>query len=258
MKLTRRHTLALGVTAFAAIKFALPSTARAQLDGGDAYALEEGQVTIHPISHASFVMELPDRVIYVDPVGGAAAYEGMPDADLILITHEHGDHYDAETLATLVGEETRLVTNPAVFEMLGEDMKARATSMANGDSIEVDGLPIEAIPAYNITEERLKYHPKGRDNGYILTTGGKRIYIAGDTEDIPEMRALEDIYIAFVPMNLPYTMTIDQAASAVAEFQPDHVYPYHYRDSDVEAFAEKVAASNASTKVVMGGWYDKA
>lgn len=258
MKLNRRHTIALGVSALAAAKLGFPSIAAAQTDGGDAYALETGQVIIHPVSHASFVMELPDRVIYVDPVGGAASYEGMPEADLILITHEHGDHYDAETLNAIVGENTKLITNPAVFEMLGEDLKSRASSMANGDSQDVDGMQIEAVPAYNTTEDRLQYHPQGRDNGYVLTTGGKRIYIAGDTEDIPEMRALEDIYIAFVPMNLPYTMTVDQAASAVAEFEPEHVYPYHYRDSDVEAFAEQVAASNASTKVVIGGWYEKA
>ena len=119
----------------------------------------------------------------------------------------------------------RLVVNPAVFAMLSDDLKAKATAIGNGETTKVGEIGIEAVPAYNTTEERLKYHPKGRDNGYVLTIDGKRIYIAGDTEDIPEMRALKDIDVAFVPMNLPYTMTTEQAASAVAEFKPDYRLP---------------------------------
>jgi L-ascorbate metabolism protein UlaG (beta-lactamase superfamily) len=188
-------------------------------------------------------------------VEGAAAYEGHPAPDLILITHEHGDHYDPETLAGIVGEETRLITNPAVYDMLPEDLKAKASAMANGDSTSVGDMTIEAIPAYNTTEDRLQYHPQGRDNGYILNIDGRRVYIAGDTEDIPEMRALTDIHIAFVPMNLPFTMDVDQASSAVAEFAPDYVYPYHYRGSDPQEFADKVTASGVETQVVMGPWY---
>lgn len=254
MRYNRRTTLKLGLAGLAATTI-MPYAAHAQTGGSDSYEVDGGEVTIHPIAHASFVMTTPDMVIYNDPVGGADAYEGHPAPDLILITHEHGDHYDVDTLNALVGEETRLVTNPAVYDMLPEALKAKATEIGNGASTTVDGLQIEAIPAYNITEGRLQYHPEGRDNGYILTVGGRRIYIAGDTEDIPEMRALEDIYIAFVPMNLPYTMDVEQAASAVAEFQPTYVYPYHYRDSDPEAFAANVASAEVETEVVMGPWY---
>jgi L-ascorbate metabolism protein UlaG (beta-lactamase superfamily) len=138
------------------------------------------------------------------------------------------------------------------MEKLPEELKAKATAIANGEKATVGPVEIEAIPAYNTTEDRKKYHPQGRDNGYVLTVDGRRAYIAGDTEDIPEMRALTGIMIAFVPMNLPYTMDIDQASSAVAAFKPEVVYPYHYKGSNVEAFATKVGGA---AKVVMGKWY---
>ena len=254
MTLSRRNTLKLGLAGLAGLGATtiVPFAARAQ-DGGDKYEIEGGEITIYPIAHASFVMTVPGLVIYNDPVGGADAYEGHPAADLILISHEHGDHYDAETLAGLVGDGTRLITNPAVFDMLPEELKGRATAIGNGESASVGELQIEAIPAYNTTEDRLQYHPEGRDNGYVLTVGGRRVYIAGDTEDIPEMRALRDIFIAFVPMNLPYTMDVDQASSAVAEFAPAYVYPYHYKDSDPEAFARNLGETDV--EVVMGPWY---
>lgn len=257
MTFTRRETLKLGLAGLAGLGTVtiMPFAARAQNSEGDSYDTDSGKITVHPISHASFVMTVPGMVIYNDPVGGAAAYEGHPAPDLILITHEHGDHYDAETLAALAGDQTRLITNPAVFDMLPEELKAKATAIGNGESTSVGDLKIEAIPAHNITEDRLQYHPPGRDNGYVLTVDGRRIYIAGDTEDIPEMRALRDIHIAFVPMNLPYTMDVDQASSAVAEFAPAYVYLYHYRGSDPEVFARKVAEAEVDTEVVMGPWY---
>jgi L-ascorbate metabolism protein UlaG (beta-lactamase superfamily) len=257
MTISRRAALGLGLAGITSIGLTTirPFAAHAQSGGGDVYDAETGQITIHPIDHASFVMTTPSMVIYCDPVGEASAYSSHPAPDLILITHEHGDHYNAETLAALVGANTKLVTNPAVYAMLSDDLKAKATAIANGETTTVEGMEIEAIPAYNTTEERLRYHPKGRDNGYVLAIDGRRVYIAGDTEDIPEMRALEDIFIAFVPMNLPFTMDVDQAASAVAEFKPAYVYPYHYRDSDPQAFADKVAAAEAEIEVVMGPWY---
>lgn len=255
MKLTRRETLELGIAGLVGVA-AMPGAALAQQSGSAAYETEGGEITIHPVSHASFVMVTPAMVIYNDPVGGAAAYEGHPAPDLILITHEHSDHYDPGTLAALVGEQTRLITNPAVHGMLPEDLKARAAAIGNGENTTVGGMGIDAIPAYNTTPERLKYHPQGRDNGYILTIGGRRVYIAGDTEDIPEMRALKDIHIAFVPMNLPFTMDVGQAASAVAEFKPAYVYPYHYKGSDPKEFATKVADAGGDTQVVLGPWYD--
>jgi L-ascorbate metabolism protein UlaG (beta-lactamase superfamily) len=254
MILTRRSTLGLGLAGLAATTI-MPFRARAQKTGGDSYDTDGGKIIVSPVSHASFVMTVPGMVIYNDPVGGAGAYESHAAPDLILLTHEHGDHYDPETLAAIVGEQTRLITNPAVFGMLADDLKGKATAIGNGDSTEAGAIRIEAIAAYNTTEDRLKYHPKGRDNGYVISVDGRRVYIAGDTEDIPEMRALTGIDIAFVPMNLPFTMDVDQASSAVAEFAPRFVYPYHYKGSDPQAFASKVAASGKGIEVVQGPWY---
>jgi len=258
MTFTRRNTLKLGMAGAAALGVLgmLRTGAMAQDDGGDRYASDNSEIVVYPVAHASFVMIVPGMVICCDPVGGAEAYSALPPPDLILITHEHGDHFEPETLSALAGEEAKIITNPAVYDMLPDDLKARATSIGNGETTEVGDLQIEAIPAHNTTEDRLQYHPQGRDNGYVLTIDGRRIYIAGDTEDIPEMRALTDIFIAFVPMNLPYTMDVDQASSAVAEFKPAHVYPYHYRGSDVEAFAAKVKEAAPETEVILGPWYD--
>lgn len=220
------------------------------------HAVEGGEVVIHPVEHASMVLETPAGVIYVDPVEGAERYADLPAPDAILLTHEHGDHFDMDTLNGLA--EAPMIVNQAVFDQLPEEMQARATVMANGDSGDILGVPIEAIPAYNTTEDRLQFHPEGRDNGYVLTLGGMRFLIAGDTEDTPELRALTDIHVAFLPMNLPYTMTVEQAAEAVAAFQPDIVYPYHFGDSDLEEFARLVEASGAGTEVVIAEWYPDA
>jgi L-ascorbate metabolism protein UlaG (beta-lactamase superfamily) len=256
MRYTRRTAIGMGIGTLAGLRLgARPLGAQEAQMVGDRYETESGEIVIHPVEHASFVMETPGPVIYVDPVGGEAAYEGLPPPDLVLITHEHGDHYDPETLSAIVGEETKLITNPAVHGMLPEDLRARATAMANGETTMAGDIAVEAIPAYNTTEERLQYHPQGRDNGYVLGIDGRRVYVAGDTEDIPEMRALENIDIAFVPMNLPYTMTPEQAASGVAAFAPGVVYPYHYRDSDLEAFEAGLTEAGAETEVVRGNWY---
>lgn len=256
MDFSRRDTLQLGLAGLAGLGLttAMPFDGRAQAKG-DSYKTDGGEIVVSPVSHASFVMTVPGLVVYNDPVGGKAAFDGHAAPGLVLITHEHQDHFDPETLAAIVGADTKLVVNPAVMEKLPAGLKARATAIGNGEKTTVGAVEIEAIPAYNTTEERKKYHPQGRDNGYVLTVDGRRVYIAGDTEDIPEMRALKDIFIAFVPMNLPYTMDVDQAASAVAEFKPAFVYPYHYKGQDPEAFAGKVAEGAGETKVVMGKWY---
>ncbi len=206
--------------------------------------------TYTPVKHATFVLQSGPTTVYVDPVGSAADFAGFPPPDLILITHIHKDHLAPELVAALKRVDTPIIGPATVVEQLGY-----GTTIDNGGSTEAAGLAIEAIPAYNITEDRLKFHPKGRDNGYVLSKDGVRLYISGDTEDIPEMRALRDIDIAFVCMNLPFTMTIEQAASAVNEFKPGVVIPYHYRGkqgmSDIGAFEMMVTSS----KVEKLAWY---
>ncbi|QBX33327.1 MBL fold metallo-hydrolase [Paracoccus liaowanqingii] len=259
MRLTRRSGLQLAAALMgsAVIPMIAAGPARAQdaspQPGPFRHPVDGGEIVIHPVDHASMVLETPAGVVYVDPVGGAEAYADLPAPDLILITHEHGDHYDQPTLDAL--PEVPIIANGAVADMLPEAMAARVTAMANGDTGEALGLTIEAIPAYNITPERAQYHPQGRDNGYVLTIGGQRVLIAGDTEDTPELRALTDIHVAFLPMNLPYTMTVEQAAEAVTAFAPEVVYPYHFRDSDMAAFARLVEEGGSGAQVVVADWY---
>jgi len=251
MRLNRRQTLVAAMAAGAAAS--LPAMLRAQA-AAPAGAAPPKFLT--PFEHASLMLTLGGQRILVDPVGGADRYAsaGVPAA--VLVTHEHGDHFDPETLAAIVTEGVALVVNPAVAEKLPEGLRARATVMANGDRGEVAGIPIEAVPAYNITPERTQYHPQGRDNGYVLTSPDHgRIYIAGDTEATPEFRAQKDIALAFVPMNLPYTMEVDQAVEGVAEMAPRMVIPYHHGGNDPAAFAEKLKATGAATEVAIVDWY---
>jgi L-ascorbate metabolism protein UlaG (beta-lactamase superfamily) len=205
------------------------SLANAQALNGDHVKTNQGgDLVIHPINHATFAMAWNTSTIYVDPVGGASAFSALPAPNLVLITDIHGDHLSADTL--------------------------NATVLANGETKSIKGVSIEVVPMYNTTPERLQYHTKGRGNGYVVTLGGKRIYISGDTEDIPEMRALENIDVAFVCFNLPYTMTEEQAASAVRDFSPKIVYPYHYRGSDIAKF-KKLVGNDAGIEVREGSWY---
>jgi L-ascorbate metabolism protein UlaG (beta-lactamase superfamily) len=254
---TRRHFLTGTAAAIGGITL-LPYASRVAAQTGDMSTTGGGDIAVHPVRHASFVMETPVGTIYSDPVGEASAYADLPAPDLILVTHEHGDHFNAETLAALAGENTQIITNPAVFAMLPDDLKAKASEIANGGSTDFNGLTIDAIPAYNMTEDRKQFHPEGRDNGYVLSFDGFRVYISGDTEDIPEMRALENIDLAFLCMNLPFTMDAEHAASAVAEFKPKFVYPYHYqgRDDgtqDPEEFAQLVGDA---AEVKLHDWYN--
>lgn len=237
----------------------LPFAARAD---GHGISFAGGAIKVHPVSHASVVFETPAGVIYADPVGEPAAYADKPPADLILVTHEHGDHLNNETLAALVGDNTVLVSNAGAAAKMTADLAAKARVIGNGDMTEFNGMRLDAIPAYNISEQRLKFHPKGRDNGYVMSFADMRVYLSGDTEDIPEMRALEGIDLALICMNLPFTMTVEQAASAVNEFKPGVVIPYHYRGRDVrvpnagmqnpESFAKLL---EAEIVVQQGDWY---
>ena len=252
---TRRNFLA--TTAAAGTITLLPFALRAATETGDVFETAAGQIKVHPVAHASIVMETPKGTIYVDPVGEAAQYTGFPDADLVLITHEHGDHFKMETLNAVVKDATVVISNPAVFGKMDGAFGARSSEVANGGTATFNGMRIDAIPAYNTTEDRKNFHPQGRDNGYVLNFDGFRIYISGDTEDIPEMRALENIDLAFVCMNLPFTMDSDAAASAVSEFAPTYVYPYHYRgrDGGTQDPADFAKALDDRIEVKLGKWY---
>jgi L-ascorbate metabolism protein UlaG (beta-lactamase superfamily) len=184
-----------------------------------------------PIEHATMVMTIAKTVIYVDPVGDFGVFAKFPPPDIILITHIHQDHFSPALIASLKKDGTDIIGPTNVIEKLGD-----GKVLNNGDKITVKGVDIEAVPAYNLTKERLEYHPRGRDNGYVITWNdkwhGKRIYISGDTEDTKEMRGLKRIDYAFVCVNLPYTMSVEQAASAMLEMKPKVVIPYHYRTTD--------------------------
>jgi L-ascorbate metabolism protein UlaG (beta-lactamase superfamily) len=203
---------------------------------GDHIATDNGTLVIHPINHATFLMHWHGKTVYVDPVGGGKRFADLPRPDLVLVTHLHSDHFDPATLQVLLPADRQTVT--VVPKMVVEKMpealrgKTKVKILANGEKTEVEGIAIEAVPAYNITPEREKFHPKGRDNGYVLTMGGQKVYVAGDTEDTPEMRALKGIDVAFLPMNLPYTMSVEKVAEAIRQFKPKIVYPYHYRSVD--------------------------
>ena len=211
-----------------------------------------GVVKITPINHASLMLEGGGKVLYVDPTS-AGNYEGLPPADLILITDIHGDHMDPKALPKLQKEGTVIFAPAAVAKTV-----TAASVIGNGESKTAGAWTIEAIPMYNLKRGPAPgklFHDKGRGNGYVLTYGGKRIYISGDTEGIPEMRALKNIDVAFVCMNLPYTMPPDEAADAVRAFHPKVVYPYHYRGSDLQVFEKALEGSGVQVKLL--DWYYK-
>jgi L-ascorbate metabolism protein UlaG (beta-lactamase superfamily) len=253
MKKTRREIF---VTAAAVGSITLvPFVARAAGSAPDVFKGAGGEIKVHPISHASFVMEAPMGTIYVDTVGEATAYADKPAPDLILITHRHGDHFNADTLKAL--GDAPIITNADVHGMMDDALKSRTSVIGHDAGTDWNGATIEAIPAYNKDPET-KFHPRARgDNGYVLTMADFRIYISGDTEDIPEMRSLKDIDLAFVCMNLPFTMTAEAAASAVAEFKPKFVYPYHYRGKDGGTQDPKAFASMVgdAAHVQLVDWY---
>lgn len=220
---------------------------------GDHMVTTEGEVVFHPVNHASFVMSWNEKMIYNDPVGGSGPYRGFPPADLILVSHTHGDHSNASTMNAVRGPDAVIIAPQAVFNTLPSSLRSITTVLGNGESADVAGVTVEAVPSYN------SRHSKGSGNGYVVTIGEKRIYMSGDTEDVAEMRALPNIDVAFLCMNLPFTMNITQAASAVREFRPRIVYPYHYRNqdstfADLEAFKEMVG-SEGGTEVRLRDWY---
>lgn len=208
------------------------------------------EVLMYCIKHGSLRMRVGDKWIYVDPVTKAVApetdYSTMPKADYILITHEHQDHLDAEAIRQLTKEGTVLITNPRCKELLG----GKGDAMKNGDSRKLQsGWKLEAVPAYNKSADKQQFHPKGRDNGYILTIEKLRIYIAGDTEDIDEMKSIKHIDVAFLPCNLPFTMTPEQVAKAAKTIQPKVLFPYHYGKTDIKQVEQLLEGSGVEVRI---------
>jgi L-ascorbate metabolism protein UlaG (beta-lactamase superfamily) len=213
----------------------------------DRISTKAGDLELSFIGHGSLMFRINDFVIHVDPVKSSGSYAGLPQADLILVTHEHYDHLDTELLRTLKKEGTVMYCNEASLQQI-----PWAKAMKQGDVRKVQEITIEALPAYNIIHERSKgqpFHPKGVGLGYILTIGGKRVYVAGDTENNPEMKALKDIDIAFLPMNLPYTMTPDMVADAALAFKPAILYPYHYGETRTGELVELLKDSGIDVRI---------
>lgn len=197
----------------------------------DTIQTQQGSLIITFIGHGTLMLNFHNLVIHVDPLSRYADYTTLPKADLILVTHHHGDHLDPAVIKQLTQTNTQVICSESCLQQLDDGIV-----MKNGESKEVMGFIIDAVPAYNLLHKRDSgepFHPKGVGNGYVITGGDKKIYIAGDTENIPEMLALTGIDIAFLPMNLPYTMTPEMVANAVKTFKPKILYPYHYGDTDV-------------------------
>ncbi len=225
----------------------------------DIFKLKKGNLVIQPILHGTLAFQYEGKIIYIDPYGGEKAFKGIAKPDLILITDIHGDHLNEKTLDAIDTKGIKIVVPQAVADQISEKYHSQLIILANGEHSKQQGIGIEATPMYNLPESADSKHAKGRGNGYILQIGKKKVYISGDTADISEMRELKDVDIAFVCMNLPYTMTIDQAASAVLDFKPKVVYPYHYRGnpdmSDTEAFKKLVNEKDPGIDVRLRNWY---
>ena len=218
-------------------------------------------VSVDPVSHASMILNWDGKAIYTDPVGSGENFFKTPTPDLILLTDIHGDHLDLERLQDLSTDNTIIVAPETVADKLNSVQAGILVVLKNGETANHIGFKIEAIPMYNLPETEKSYHTKGRGNGYVIEKGDTRVYVSGDTSGIPEMRNLRDVDIAFVAMNLPYTMSVEEAADAVLEFKPKQVYPYHFRTpegfSDVAKFKEIVNSQNPKIEVIQLEWYSK-
>lgn len=216
-------------------------------------------IKVIPITHGTLVLETDTEVIYIDPTGGTKNFKDQKSPTLVLITDIHGDHFSKSTLEALNLSDVTIIGPKVVTDKIPSTTSKTIVTVNNDDIYTHNSISIEAIPMYNLREEALEYHTKGRGNGYVLKINDERIYISGDTEDIPEMRSLKNIDKAFICMNLPWTMTVDSAADAVLEFKPKTVYPYHYRGSegmsDVNLFKKIVNDGNNAIDVILLDWY---
>ncbi len=202
----------------------------------DIIKTSDGNLTITFVGHGTLIFEFGKKVIHIDPYSKLTDYTSLPKADVIFITHEHRDHLDLSALEKIRTDKTGFILNQAAADKLGS-----GKVMKNGDRMEIAGLTVEAVPAYNLVHMRsegVPFHPEGNGNGYIITFGDKKVYVAGDTENVPEMKALKDIDIAFLPMNLPYTMTPEMVADAAKAFRPTILYPYHFGETGTSKIVE--------------------
>ncbi|MBN2589967.1 MAG: MBL fold metallo-hydrolase [Sedimentisphaerales bacterium] len=209
----------------------------------DTIKTNKGDLKITAIGHGTLMFEFAGKVIHIDPVTREADYTKLPKADLILITHEHGDHLDTKAIDIIKKDNTQIIlTKTCAAQVPG------GIVMKNGDVNSIDGLEIEAVPAYNL-DPATRFHPKGQGNGYVITFGDKKVYVAGDTENIPEMKNLKDIYIAFLPMNLPYTMSPEMAAEAAKVVKPKILYPYHFGQTDTSIIVGLLKDSGIEVRI---------
>jgi L-ascorbate metabolism protein UlaG (beta-lactamase superfamily) len=202
----------------------------------DIITTSAGDLKITFIGHGTLIFTFNGKVIHIDPYGKLADYSILPKADIILITHEHSDHFDLAAIKILQTKKTELVLTETCAKKISGGMVIK-----NGEVQTIQGIKIEAVPAYNIvhkSDNGKPFHPQGVGNGYILTFGDKRVYVAGDTENIPEMKTIQGVDVAFLPMNLPYTMTPEMVADAAKVFKPKILYPYHYGDTDTSQLLE--------------------
>lgn len=217
------------------------------------------ETKITPVSHATAVIGFDNSTLYLDPTGTADDFSNFKKADYVLITDIHGDHMNLNTLKALDLSNSTIIAPEAVARNLSELKVKEVITINNNETKSFSNFKIEAIPMYNLRKEALKFHSKGRGNGYVLTIANERIYFSGDTEDIPEMRNLKNIDKAFVCMNLPYTMNVESAADGVLAFKPKKVYPYHYRGtnglSDVAKFKEIINEKDKEIEVIQWNWY---
>jgi len=238
------------LTSFILGLLGLTSAAYASCYETDVFHSPNGkEVRIYALVHSSIRIEYDGLEIEIDPVrkmgNRTIDYTSMPKAQYIFVTHEHGDHFDPNAINLLKGKQTTIITNQRCVDKLGEGIV-----MNNGDSIALEhDITLKAVPAYNTTEGRTQFHPKGRDNGYILSLDGLRIYIAGDTEDIPEMAEIHDIDIAFLPCNQPYTMTPEQVVRASQIIRPRVMFPYHYGQTNVKGLPDQLKQEGIDVRI---------
>ena len=255
----RKQLLIMKATLTALLFAAVFINAGAQISAPDEIKTKMGPLTVQPVMHASLVLTVHGVTIYADPSGPTDNFKGLAAPTMIIITDIHGDHFDIKAIDALKTPNTILVVPQVVADKLPDADKAHVVVLKNGENTMQSGIAIKALPMYNLPESPTAMHTKGRGNGYVLTIGGKNIYISGDTQGIPEMRSLKGIDVAFVCMNLPYTMDIKEAADAVLAFKPKIVYPYHYRGqgglSDVNGFKGLVNAGDSKIDVRLRNWY---